>query len=80
MSDTHINAYKEELVNAKVALEQAKGRVAELEDYIKANEPQESTTQAESKEKTSEKSSSKSQDEGEKVEVKTSKDKKKDKK
>jgi hypothetical protein len=34
MADTHINAYKEELAQAEIALDQAQARVESLKAYI----------------------------------------------
>lgn len=42
MSETNINAYKEELTVALRDLDRAKARVAELRGYIESVEPQES--------------------------------------
>lgn len=38
MTQTHINAYKEELARAEEALADAQSRVDELKAYIKAND------------------------------------------
>lgn len=48
MPETHVNAYKAELVQAEIIADQANSRVKALKDYIKVAEKNETTKADES--------------------------------